>query len=243
MSVLKQSSKLDPRRTKYTVYVSWVILPVALLFPLMNNYDGTLATVITGIISIIMAANVLVYYTNWEQGQNTLPLIGGLIAISAVVYFVYLGIGHGASAMWTFVLPLLVVFMLGLLWGTVGSLLCLVASVAIMLGGTAIGGYHYTAEFTGRFAVAFSMVSALALGFEYWRVSIELQKEQVDQELSRTRDALAGMANVCSWCNSIRSDTGDWLTLEDYVAGKEEKLVSHSICPSCSEKEQRSLES
>lgn len=245
--VIRYSGRIDERRTRYTLYVSWVILPVTLFFPLFNTYSGTLAYVIMGIIAVILAANVVVYYSNWTTAQRiarqTLPLIGGLVAVTALLYFLYLGYGDGASAMWVFVLPLLAVFMLGLTWGLLTSVITLAASVMIMNAGTDIGGYNYSYEFTLRYVVAFVLVSALANGFEFWRVSLELQRDTINQELSRTRNALSEMANVCSWCNSIRSESGEWLTLEKYVSQQEDKLVSHAICPSCSQIQKANLNS
>jgi PAS domain S-box-containing protein len=40
---------------------------------------------------------------------------------------------------------------------------------------------------------------------------------------------------ICSWCDRIRSETGEWETVEEYLASKADTLVSHGICPKCVE--------
>lgn len=241
--VISRSSVFDPRRTRYTTYVSWLLLPLLFLFPLVNNYTGFLAQVALGIIGIIVILNLIVYRTHWRFGQKVIPYLGITFSLVTFLYFVYLGYGQGASAMWIFTFPLLAMFMMGAIWGLAGSISALAASVYIMSSATDPAAYNYSYEFTLRFAVSFSLVTALAFGFEYWRVSLELQKEAVDKELTEARSVIAGLTKVCSWCNSIRTEDDSWISLETYVSSKEDTDVSHSICPDCSAKERAQLKS
>lgn len=48
-------------------------------------------------------------------------------------------------------------------------------------------------------------------------------------------DALVQMLPVCSWCRSVRDESGSWSPLERYVEAK--VSVTHSICPHCLERE------
>ena len=143
--------------------------------------------------------------------------------------------------MWIFVFPLLAMFMMGAFWGLAGSIFVLAVGVYIMSAGANIDAYGYSYEFTLRFAVSFSLVTALAFGFEYWRVSLELQKEAIDEELSKARKVIAELTRVCSWCNSIKTEDDTWVSLESYVSSKEDTDVSHSICPDCATKEKAQL--
>ena len=70
-------------------------------------------------------------------------------------------------------------------------------------------------------------------------VRYALERERLVSEL---REALAnvktlsGLIPICAWCKSIRSDTGYWQNVEEYVRAHSEAKFSHSICPSCQEK-------
>lgn len=239
--VVARSSSLDRRRSRYTVYVSWVLVPVVLLFPMFNSYTGMLANTILVILAVTLIANLLIYATTWRWIQDTLPYIGVTVATGALLYFLHLGFAEGGSAMWVFVYPLLAMFMIGILWGFLGSVFVLCFGMYLMANGGELGGFEYSDEFIKRFALSFSLVTALALGYEYWRVATELRKEAIDDELSRARNALAEFANVCSWCNSIKSNEQQWQTLEEYISTKEDRGVSHSICPTCEEKQKAEL--
>lgn len=241
--VISKSSAFDPRRTRYTTYVSWLLLPLLFLFPLVNSYTGLLAQIILGIIGLIVIFYLVVYQTNWRFGQKIIPYIGISFSLGTFLYFVYLGYGEGGSAMWIFIFPLLAMFMMGAFWGLAGSISALGCSVYIMSSATHPDAFNYPYEFTLRFAVSFSLVTALAFGFEYWRVSLELQKEAVDKELTEARTVIAGLTRVCSWCNSIRNEDDSWISLESYVSSKEATDVSHSICPDCADKERAQLKS
>ena len=71
------------------------------------------------------------------------------------------------------------------------------------------------------------------------RKHYEADREKLVFEL---REALAsvktlsGLIPICAWCKSIRSDTGYWQNVEEYVRAHSEANFSHSICPSCQEK-------
>jgi PAS domain S-box-containing protein len=47
---------------------------------------------------------------------------------------------------------------------------------------------------------------------------------------------LSGLIPIWAWCKSIRSDTGYWQNVEEYVRTHSEAKFSHSICPNCQEK-------
>lgn len=71
------------------------------------------------------------------------------------------------------------------------------------------------------------------------RKGYEAEREKLVFEL---REALAsvktlsGLIPICAWCKSIRSDTGYWQNVEEYVRAHSEAKFSHSICPNCQEK-------
>jgi PAS domain S-box-containing protein len=66
-------------------------------------------------------------------------------------------------------------------------------------------------------------------------------------ELKRARqaaeDALAqvtrlqGLLPVCAWCRRIRNDQGYWRTLEEYLSGLSDVVLTHGICEECAHRE------
>ena len=77
------------------------------------------------------------------------------------------------------------------------------------------------------------------------RKSLEAEREKLIIEL---RDALAqiktlsGLIPICSWCKSVRNDTGYWQTVEQYVRTHSEATFTHGICPDCQKKFEADIE-
>lgn len=44
---------------------------------------------------------------------------------------------------------------------------------------------------------------------------------------------LSGLIPICAWCKNVRSDTGYWETVEQYVRHHSDADFSHGVCPSC----------
>jgi PAS domain S-box-containing protein len=67
----------------------------------------------------------------------------------------------------------------------------------------------------------------------------EMEKEMLIVELRKTLahvKALSGLIPICAWCKNVRSDTGYWQTVEQYVRTHSDASFSHGVCPSCAEK-------
>lgn len=54
--------------------------------------------------------------------------------------------------------------------------------------------------------------------------------------LQRERDTLHELLPLCSRCNRIRSDQGEWEQVESYVTRMSKAQFSHGVCPDCFEK-------
>ena len=52
--------------------------------------------------------------------------------------------------------------------------------------------------------------------------------------LSRIRQ-LEGMLAICASCKRVRAD-GLWISIESFMEAKSDLLLSHSICPECTQK-------
>jgi PAS domain S-box-containing protein len=71
------------------------------------------------------------------------------------------------------------------------------------------------------------------------RKKAELEREALIAELKKTLldvKMLSGLIPICAWCKNVRSDTGYWQTVEQYVRNHSEAKFSHGVCPACAEK-------
>jgi PAS domain S-box-containing protein len=60
----------------------------------------------------------------------------------------------------------------------------------------------------------------------------ELAYGEMEKALAQVK-ALAELLPVCSWCKKVRSDAGDWDSLENYLLSHPDIRVTHGICPVC----------
>jgi PAS domain S-box-containing protein len=71
------------------------------------------------------------------------------------------------------------------------------------------------------------------------RKKYELEREKMVVELQEALaqvKTLSGLIPICGWCKSVRSDTGYWQTVEQYVRSRTDATFTHGICPKCQEK-------
>jgi CHASE3 domain sensor protein len=108
--------------------------------------------------------------------------------------------------------------------------------------------YHKAA----RLLIAASIVAAALLVLSNFMASREMarrrraetkQRELID-ELQKTLaevKTLSGLIPICGWCKSVRSDTGYWQSVEQYVRAKTDATFTHGMCPNCEKKWQADL--
>jgi hypothetical protein len=56
-----------------------------------------------------------------------------------------------------------------------------------------------------------------------------------ERALQREVRTLEGLLPICSFCKSIRNDSGEWEHLERFISRRSQTQFSHGICPSCQE--------
>lgn len=59
--------------------------------------------------------------------------------------------------------------------------------------------------------------------------------EKLQTALSEIK-TLRGLLPICSYCNQIRDEKGDWNRLEAYIQDHSDAKFSHGICPDCASK-------
>lgn len=65
--------------------------------------------------------------------------------------------------------------------------------------------------------------------------NLEQSNRQLQQTLAEIK-TLKGILPICSYCKSVRDDSGCWNRLEAYVKKHSDADFSHGICPTCMEK-------
>jgi hypothetical protein len=56
-----------------------------------------------------------------------------------------------------------------------------------------------------------------------------------ERALNREVQVLKGLLPICSFCKSIRNESGAWEHLERYISRRSETTFSHGVCPACQE--------
>ena len=56
-----------------------------------------------------------------------------------------------------------------------------------------------------------------------------------ERELHHEVQTLKGLLPICSFCKSIRNESGEWERLERFISRRSETEFSHGMCPSCLE--------
>jgi hypothetical protein len=59
-----------------------------------------------------------------------------------------------------------------------------------------------------------------------------LRTQELEQAL-RDVKVLRGLIPICAHCKRVRTDTGDWQRLEEYIQHHSEAEFSHGICQAC----------
>lgn len=103
--------------------------------------------------------------------------------------------------------------------------------------------YHKAA----RLLIVGSILAAALLVFSNFFASREMtrrrqaeakQRELIEQLQKSLADVktLSGLIPICGWCKNVRSDTGYWQSVEQYVKARTDATFSHGMCPACAEK-------
>jgi K+-sensing histidine kinase KdpD len=85
-------------------------------------------------------------------------------------------------------------------------------------------------------AVVFVSVSLLVASLEKQRHHAIRRLEEANSELRkafREIKILRGTLPTCKYCKQIRTDTGTWMQMEEYIHQHSEADFTHVLCPEC----------
>lgn len=63
---------------------------------------------------------------------------------------------------------------------------------------------------------------------------LERKVAELEEALKKIK-TLSGFLPLCSHCKKIRDDEGYWNSIEAYIQNHSDALISHSLCPACSD--------
>lgn len=87
-----------------------------------------------------------------------------------------------------------------------------------------------TAQFIGTFIIAL-LAAVLGMLLQQRRVD---QIKQSYQLLTRVEE-LESLLPMCASCKKTRNESGDWVSVEEYIESREPTQITHGICPDCKE--------
>jgi len=70
-----------------------------------------------------------------------------------------------------------------------------------------------------------AVVSTLA----FWFARLSEHEQAIDRHVH----TLEGLLPLCSFCKSIRNESGEWTRLETFIAERSDAQFSHGFCPAC----------
>lgn len=102
-------------------------------------------------------------------------------------------------------------------------------------------GNSFQVEYTSFPIVENSVIKGAVVTFsdisERKRHEAEREKLIADlqQALAEVK-TLSGLIPICGWCKKVRSDTGYWQNVEQYIRSRTDATFTHGVCPECSKK-------
>jgi len=238
-----------------------LILVLASVFPLLLSAIAFLQDdCILCIVDFSFFLFMLWAFIYLRRTKN-LQFVSNIGAVSTGVFFLFLivygGVGN-ATYVWTFLYPLITLFLLGARWGTNLSFLFLaITCLVFTLGETFDFITSYSIYLKIRYIPAYISIYVIALLMEKVReifhhrlnatktelektvVELEhanVEKETLITELRKTMKEirlLQGILPICAQCKKIRDDKGYWAQVEEYITVRSDAQFSHSICPDC----------
>ena len=75
-----------------------------------------------------------------------------------------------------------------------------------------------------------------AMDAQKWVNAQLAEKNLALKEAMDNIKVLQGLLPICASCKNIRSDSGNWKQMEEYISEHSEAQFSHGICPDCQQK-------
>lgn len=182
---------------------------------------------------------------------NRVALAGIILNGLFFCFLIAMGGVDMSAFVWVLTYPLISLFLLGSRKGAVASLLMLLASIFMFLGGQVFSFMSlYPGSLIIRSVFAYLCIFLLAYIWETNRELVHKSLIESYKVLSDTNrfnenlieeqkkaieeiELLRGILPICANCKKVRNDSGYWEQVEEYFGSRSRAQFSHSICPDC----------
>ncbi|MDY0298069.1 MAG: hypothetical protein RB296_12200 [Acidobacteriota bacterium] len=198
------------------------------------------------LVMLLALAGVLIAFQHGVD-HELLAYAGLVITGTLLLALLAHGGPEHASHMWSFVFPVISLFLLGVRKGTRLALFFLLLVALIFLLRDSLPQItRYSWSFSLRFISAYATVLLICMIMEALRKTAfsrleELHARQenlvseLQEKIAEVR-SLRGILPICSHCKKVRNDKGYWEQVEMYIQTHSDARFSHGICPECAEK-------
>lgn len=203
----------------------------------------------------------LFFYLRKKKNYNMAAFLGTSVIGLFFLFLVANGGVNNSAHVWAFTYPLISLFLLGSVRGSLLSLtLLFIISLIFIFGPFGPVLSDYPVDLIIRFIPAYIVVYSFALVMEKLREIVQQRLENSNRALNRTIsdlqsanseketliselqtslheiEVLQGILPICANCKKIRNDSGYWEQVEQYVESRSRAQFSHGICPECERK-------
>jgi two-component system, response regulator PdtaR len=80
----------------------------------------------------------------------------------------------------------------------------------------------------------------ISIDVAFYKRQAERDREKLTRQLEKALAevrTLRGLIPICAWCGKLRGDNGFWMSVEAYLRSHTDAACTHSICPTCYEKQ------
>ena len=200
---------------------------------------------------VLFTPLLIAWRTEWDARREvftTLRIIELAIAVAAAAVVAQLVFGAMVPRVFQFPAFMLPFFIWGAFrFGPAGNslmmlVICLVGGAHTMTGAGPLAMPQIDLSILrGQAASALAAYSFLLLASVVAeRRETELDRNRLVAELQGALaeiKTLRGLIPICAWCHKVRDDADVWQRLETYLDANTDATFSHSICPSCVEKQ------
>lgn len=181
--------KQEMERRRIAMIAFSIIIVILYPVAVFNLVSGEL---ITGIYNLISALILTAVFLSLKYVRKGLPVyrVSGVLIGALFLYDIIKGGHQEALSLWPFIFPAGTYFMYGIKEGTLWNVFFLSVSLSIMIMSQHYEHIHYySSYYIFRFAMTYTAITVLTLGYEYTRSSSikELAKKQKVLEKNFTR--------------------------------------------------------
>lgn len=197
---LDESTDFEIRRKVILVNVTMLIGTAALVLyaSLAFVQDYFFVGLIDVVSAVVLFGTFL--YLRISKNQLFATYISTTYMVGVLLYLLLSGGVSGTGALWSYTVPVFVMFMLGSLWGSAVSLSYLAFIMTVfILSPPVLLSYDYPPDFRGRFVGVYLTIYALALVFENTRALTHRRFEQRERMIEKA------MAELHSSTEALRT--------------------------------------